>query len=165
VRPEEESHALTDSERRKVTATTPLGKRILMYVLLLAIGFLLGLVPMWLTARQRSKELETTRVELRQTQMRSSLSAAALDARRGDYEPARAAMSDFFTALSDELGRGEDSALNQTQQEAVRPLLTQRDEIITLLARNDPAAADRLSNLDASYRKATATAAPQSSTK
>ena len=87
--------------------------------------------------------------------MRSALSAAALDARRGDYEPARKSMSDFFTNLSSELDRSEDSALDQTQKEAVRPLLTQRDEIITLLARSDPAAADRLSNLDASYRKAT----------
>lgn len=152
MRPEEESHALTDSERRKATASAPLGKRILVYAVLLVVGFLLGLVPMWLTARQRANELDTTRVELRRSQMRSALSAAALDARRGDYEPARKAMSDFFTALSDELDRGE--ALDKTQQEAVRPLLTQRDEIITLLARSDPAAADRLANLDASYRKA-----------
>jgi hypothetical protein len=159
VRPEEESHALTDSERRKVSAPVPLGKRLLVYALILVIGVLLGLVPMWLNAHKLARELDATRVELRRTQMRSALSAAALDARRGDYEPARKAMSDFFTALGDELGRGEASALDQKQQEAVRPLLTQRDEIITLLARSDPAAADRLSNLDASYRKATQNAA------
>jgi hypothetical protein len=35
----------------------------------------------------------------------------------------------------------------------VQPLFDQRDEIITLLARNDPASADRLSDLYASYRK------------
>ena len=92
--------------------------------------------------------------------MQGALSGAALDARRGDYEPARKAMSDFFTALSAELDRGDDSTLNQTQQAAVRPLLTQRDEIITLLARSDPAAADRLGSLEAAYKKATGT--PQS---
>ena len=141
----------------------PLWKQVLLYAALLVIGFLVGLVPMWLKARQRAEELETTRVELRRSQMRSALSAAALDARRGDYEPARKAMSDFFNTLSGELDRGEDSALDQTQRDAVRPLLTQRDEIITLLARSDPAAADRLATLDASYRKITGNAPTLSS--
>lgn len=156
----EESYAATDNERR---TGVPLWKRLGVYALILVIGFLVGLLPMWLNAHRTAKELETTRVELRRTQMRSALSAAALDARRGDYEPARKATSDFFTALSSELDRGEDSALDQTQREAVRPLLTQRDEIITLLARSDPAAADRLSNLDAAYRKSTGNAQTLSS--
>ena len=156
----EESHVVTNSERR---TGVPLLKRLGIYALLLVIGFLLGLVPMWLSARRGAKELETTRAELQRSQMRSALSAAAIDARRGDYEPARKATSDFFTALSGELDRGDDSALDQAQQDAVRPLLTQRDEIITLLARSDPAAADRLSNLDAAYRKATGNAQLSSS--
>jgi len=155
----EESHAVISERRTDV----PLWKRLGVYALILVIGFLLGLLPMWLSARQTAKELDTTRAELRRSQMRSALSAAALDTRRGDYEPARKAMSDFFSALSAELDRGDDSALDQTQQDAVRPLLTQRDEIITLLARSDPAAADRLSNLDAAYRKATGSAQPLSS--
>ena len=141
----------------------PLWKRVGVYALILVIGFLIGLLPMWLNAHRTAKKLETTLVELRRTQMRSALSAAALDARRGDYEPARKATSDFFTALSSELDRGEDSTLDQTQREAVRPLLAQRDELITLLARSDPAAADRLSNLDAAYRKAMGNAQPISS--
>ena len=147
----EESHVVTSERRMGV----PLLKRLGIFALIFVIGFLLGLVPMWLNAHRTAKELETTRIDLRRSQMRSALSAAALDARRGDYEPARKSMSDFFTALSTELDRGEDSALDQAQQNAVRPLLTQRDELITLLARSDPAAADRLSNLDAAYRKAT----------
>jgi hypothetical protein len=36
----------------------------------------------------------------------------------------------------------------------VQPLLAGRDEIITLLARSDPASADRLSELYVAYRKA-----------
>jgi hypothetical protein len=146
---------MSDQSLASTTVSVPLWKRLGIYALILVIGFLVGLVPMWLNAHRVAKKLETTEAELRRTQMRSALSAAALDARRGDYEPARKSMSDFFTALNTELDRGEDSTLDQTQQNAVRPLLTQRDEIITLLARNDPAAADRLSNLDASYRKAT----------
>lgn len=157
MRPEEQS--LTDAERRP---GVPLWKRLGVYAVILVIGFLLGLLPMWLRAHNIAKELEKTKVELRGIQMRSALSAAALDARRGEYEPARKAMSDFFSTLSNELDRGEDSALDQTQRDTVRPLLAQRDEIITLLARSDPAAADRLSNLDATYRKATGNAPPVS---
>ena len=154
----EQSHAV--SERRM---EVPLWKRLGVYALILVIGFLLGLLPMWLSAHRSAKKLETTTVELRRSQMRSALSGAAIDARRGDYEPARKAMSDFFTVLNAELDRSDDSTLDQTQRDAVRPLLAQRDEIITLLARSDPAAADRLSNLDAAYRKATGNAQPLSS--
>lgn len=156
-----EEHAMTDSER--TTGRSPLMKRVIIYSLILLFVFLLGLVPMWLRARQRGNELEATRVELRRSQMRSALSAAALDARSGNYEPARKAMSEFFTALNSELER-ESSAFDVTQRDAVRPLLTQRDEIITLLARSDPAAADRLTALDASYRKVMGNAQPLSNT-
>lgn len=162
MRPEEQSHALTDTGR---TAGNPLLKRLGVYALILVIGFLVGLVPMWLSAHRSAKALEAAQAELRRIQMRSALSAAAVDARRGDYEPARKAMSDFFSGLSTELDRGEESALDRTQQDAVRPLLVQRDEIITLLARSDPAAADRLSDLDSAYRKATGTTAPVNTTK
>ena len=160
MRPEEESQTLTNNERRKTTGQAPLGKRLIVYAAIFLIGVLVGLVPMWLKARERARELETTRVEWRRSQMRSALSAAALDARRGDYEPARKAMSDFFTTLTSELDRGENSTLDQTQRAAVQPLLGQRDEIITLLARSDPAAADRLADLDAAYRKAMGNPAP-----
>ena len=162
MQPDEQSNALTDSERRN---DVPLGKRILVYAVILVIGVLLGLLPMWLNAHRIAKELEATKAELQRTQMRSALSAAAVDARRGDYEPARKAMSDFFTTLSSELDRGENSTFDQAQRDAVRPLLARRDEIITLLARSDPAAADRLSDLDSSYRKATANAPPPNTTK
>lgn len=154
---------MSDQSYASTAVGATLWKRIAVYVLIFVIGFLVGLLPMWLNAHRTAKELERTQVELRRIQMRSEVSAAALDARRGDYEPARKAMSDFFTALSTELDRSEDSTLDQTQRDAVRPLLGQRDEIITLLARSDPAAADRLSNLDAAYRKATAGAQPLSS--
>ena len=162
MRSEEQSQALRDTGR---TTSVPLWKRLGVYALILVVGFLIGLVPMWLNAHRLAKELETTQPELRRTQMRSALSAAAVDARRGEYEPARKAMSDFFTTLSSELDRGEASVLDQTQRDAVRPLLAQRDEIITLLARSDPAAADRLADLDSAYRKATASTAPVNTNK
>jgi hypothetical protein len=52
----------------------------------------------------------------------------------------------------------ETQALTAAQRDALRPLLTQRDELITLLARGDPAAAPRLADMYAAFRKATAAA-------
>ena len=85
--------------------------------------------------------------------MENSLASAAIDARRGDYETARQAASDFFTSLRAETSKGVDSALSQAQIDGLQPLLTQRDEIITLLARGDTTSADLLSDLYVSYRK------------
>ena len=85
--------------------------------------------------------------------MQSSLATAAIDARRGDYEPARQAVSQFFTSLRAEIDKGNNSIYTQAQREGMQPLFAGRDELITLLARSDPASADRLSDLFAAYRK------------
>ena len=127
--------------------------------------FLLGLVPAWLKARGYAGELDTAQRELRLSKMQNALSAAALDARRGEYEPARQAASDFFTSLRDEMDRGEESALSASQREGLRPALARRDEIITLLARSDPASADRLLDLYVAYSKTMKGATPQSGAK
>ncbi|HLM56185.1 MAG TPA: hypothetical protein VK422_08630 [Pyrinomonadaceae bacterium] len=75
-------------------------------------------------------------------------------ARRGEYETARQTASDFFTALRTELDADDDSPFSPRQREAAGPLLDRRDAIITLLARSDPASAERLSDLYVSYRAA-----------
>jgi hypothetical protein len=84
------------------------------------------------------------------------LSAAVIDARRGEYEPARQTASDFFKSLRQQTDAGDESTLTQSQRESVMPLLSERDDIITLLARNDPASVDRLSDIYVSLRKALA---------
>ena len=48
---------------------------------------------------------------------------------------------------------GYTSAVNSVEYDALMPLFARRDEIITLLSRNDPASADRLSDVFASYTK------------
>lgn len=115
--------------------------------------FLLGLVPMWLTARGRADERDAARASLRLSQMQNRLASAAIDARRGEYEPARAAASDFFTSLRAEVDREQERALSRQQRENLQPLLAGRDEVITLLARNDLASVDRLTDLYVAYRK------------
>lgn len=129
-------------------------KRAGIYLGVALVVFLLGLLPMWMKAREASDQRDAARRELRLSQTQGTLASAAIDARRGEYETARQTASDFFTTLRGELDAGEESPLNARQREAAAPLLKQRDDIITLLARSDPAAADRLSDLYVSHRAA-----------
>ena len=136
-------------------------KRVGVYLAIALALFLLGLVPMWLKARTAASQRDAAQHELRLSQMQNTLSAATIDARRGEYEPARQMASDFFTTLRTQIDADADaSAITTAQRDRVRPMLTQRDEIITLLARSDPAAADRLSDLYVSYRQAMTGAQP-----
>ena len=123
------------------------------YAVLLFAGFLFGFIPMWVKARECRNNLATSEHQLALARLQSVLSSAVIDARRGDYEPARQAASQFFNSLRAEVDRGDASTLTQAQRVGVEPLFTPRDEIITLLARSDPAAADRLAELFVSYRK------------
>jgi hypothetical protein len=62
-------------------------------------------------------------------------------AKRGEYEPARQTLSDFYTNLRNEVDlKGSDSIYSAVQRRNLRTLLLTRDEVITLLARSDPAA-------------------------
>ena len=128
-------------------------RRVVMYAAVLLVVFLLGLIPMWLKASERASNLAAAQRELRLLQMQNTLASAVIDARRAEYEQARQAASNFFTSLRSEVDRASESALTEPQREKVNPLFTERDELITLLARSDPASADRLSNLYVSYRK------------
>jgi hypothetical protein len=123
------------------------------YAGVLLIVFLLGLIPMWLTARESASQLAQVRRELKLAQIQNTLASAAIDARRAEYEPALQAASDFFVTLRADMDLGKDSALTQAQRDGATVLFTRRDEIITLLARSDPVSADRLSDLYVSYRK------------
>jgi len=130
-------------------------RRFAIYALILVVVFLLGLVPMWLNARNRAKERDDARRELRLSEMKNDLSAAVINSRRGDYEPARQATSKFFTSLRAQCDIStEPSDLTRAQCEALRPALDKRDEMITFLARSDPASADRLTEMYVLYEKA-----------
>ena len=129
-------------------------KRIGLYLGVALFVFLLGLVPMWLKAREAASQRDVARRELRLSQMHGTLASAVIDARRGEHEPARQTVSDFFTALRTQIDAGEDSTLTAPQREAAAPLLARRDDVITLLARGDPASAEQLSDVYVSYRQA-----------
>lgn len=129
-------------------------RRVIVYAAVLLGAFLLGLVPMWMTARERGRELNTAQKALRISTLQNTLANAAIDARQGRYEPARKAASDFFTSIRSEIDRGRDSIFTETQQNALRPIFETRDDTITLLARGDPASGDRLTELYNTYRQA-----------
>jgi hypothetical protein len=144
---------MSDDAQPKPVKANSLTRRVTIYAVLLLVGFLLGFVPMWLKYRESSASLSEAEQQLNPARRQNTLASAVIDARRGDYEPARQAASDFFNSLRAETDRGNASALSQAQREGVQALFKQRDEIITLLARGDPAAADRLSDMYVSYRK------------
>jgi hypothetical protein len=124
--------------------------------------FLLGLVPMWLRARENAGQRDAARRELRVSRMQNALASAAVDSARGEYEPARQSASDFFTALREESDvAGDESVLTAAQRDGLRPLLEQRDELITFLARSDPAATARLLDMHAAFRKAVPAVPPE----
>jgi hypothetical protein len=115
--------------------------------------FLLGFVPTRLKLRDSVSRLSEAERHLNLASVQNALASAFITARQGDYESARLAASNFFTALRAETDKGVDSALSPAQSAEVQPLYTQRDEIITLLARSDLASAERLSDLYMAYRK------------
>ena len=138
-----------------------MGRRIGIYAAVILAAFLLGLIPMWLAARTRAAERDTAQRDLNLCRLESSLLSAAVDSRRGEYERARVAASSFFTSLHEQVDLAREPAyLTPAQKEGLKPLLTQRDDLITLLARSDPASADRLGELYVSFRKGMDTAKP-----
>lgn len=131
----------------------PVKGRFIIYAAMMLVIFLLGFMPMWFKASERAKSLAQAEQRLTLVTIQSNLGSAVIDARRGDYEPARVAVSQFFNTLSAQANKADASPFTQTQRADLQSLLSRRDDVITLLARSDPASADRLSDLFVSYRK------------
>ena len=128
----------------KPATSSPAMRRFLIYAAVLLIVFLVGFLPMWLKARAAGNRLAETEGQLTLARIQNNLASAVIDARRAEYEPARQAVSQFFTTLQGEIAKGDSSSYAQTQRGQLQQLSAGRDELITLLARSDPAAADRL---------------------
>ena len=129
------------------------GTRRILFLAALVVVYLAGFIPTWLKLRDQTSQREKAEQGLTIVRIVKDLGSATIDARRAQYEPARVEASTFFTAARTEIDLGEKSALSRQQREVLLPLLAPRDELITLLARNDPASADRLSDLYAAVRK------------
>ena len=116
-------------------------------------AFVLGFAPMWLTARTRAGERDVAEQSLRVAQIENALAAAAILARLGEYEPARVAASAFYTDLQAEVDRAA-SGFGTASRVALQQILADRDALITILARGDAAAAERLAMTYLAYRRA-----------
>jgi hypothetical protein len=136
-------------------------RRVGIYAGIALLFLLLGAVPIWLRAYNFATQRDLAQRELGISQMENQLSESVIRARLGDYEPARQAASDFFTTVRHQVDLGEASAFSQAQRDQLSSLLTQRDDIITLLARSDPAAADRLSDFYVKYIDITKAVQPE----
>jgi hypothetical protein len=144
---------MSEDVQPKPVNSSSVMRRFVIYAGVILISFLLGFVPMWLKARAATSSLVETEHQLLLVRMQNNLASAVIDARRGDYEPARQAASQFFTSLRAEIDKGDTSNFTPAQRQGMQPLFAGRDETITLLARSDPASADRLSDLYVAYRK------------
>jgi hypothetical protein len=111
------------------------------------IVFLIGFLPQWSRARGLEAELEETRFELELARLEGQLGAALAESMRSNYERARQLMVGFFSRLEGRIAQVEDPA----QRRELQALLKQRDEIITLLARAEPEATQRLMLMYTAY--------------
>ena len=144
---------MSENTQPKPVKSTHRLRSFILYVALLVVAFLGGFIWMGLESRECSSTLSAAERQSTLAKMQNSLGSAAIDARRGDYETARVAASDFFTGLRAETSKDVDSALSQAQKDGAQPLFARRDQTITLLARGDVASADMLSDLYVAYRK------------
>ncbi len=148
-------HAAGESKvlSSKISGLAVPWKRVALYASL-AIGFfLLGFLPTWFRSAEAIEQRDAAQRGVRLAQLKNTLAAAVIDVQRGNYEPARQLTSDFYTDLRREIQTDETSLFTPAQREGLRSLLVQRDELITLLARSDPTATDRLLSIYSAYNK------------
>ncbi|HEU4630194.1 MAG TPA: hypothetical protein VFS08_10655 [Gemmatimonadaceae bacterium] len=109
--------------------------------------FIAAMVTQYVRTQRVRDELARTRLALAVATSEATLYAAAVDAQQGRYEPARQLASRFFTHL-------QQRVLNASvaDRAALQAILDQRDAIITLLSRADPAAVNALARLATRYR-------------
>src|SRR4051812_10759181 len=110
---------MNEDLQRKPTKSSSWMQRYLIYAAVLLVVFLLGLVPMWLKARTAASSLAEAQHELVLAKMQNDLSSAVIDARRGEYEPARQALSRFFTSLRAESDKGNNSNFTEAQRNSI----------------------------------------------
>lgn len=115
------------------------GRRVLWWLLAVAVAFLAGFGWQYYRAMTIEDQLAQTEKELAVERLRVGLAQAAVAAQSGDFEAARRQMSDFFTSMQAQLAE-----LPEEVRTVGEDLLRSRDKVITDLSRSDPAAADAL---------------------
>lgn len=114
-------------------------------------GAVCASVPLAVSLYQANRTTTELRQTLHLVEIENHLARAAVLARQADYPGARDSASAFFTAADAEV---QADGVSTARAEALKALLTSRDEVITLLARGDPAGADRVGAMYMNYRSA-----------
>ena len=148
-------HAPGDSEvfTPRMSALAIDWKRVALFVTLCVGFFLLGFAPMWFKTTRAAEQRDAAQRGVRLAQLQNTVAAAVIEVQRGQYEPARQLTSEFYTNLRRQVDSDSGSVFTSSQREGLRSLLAERDELITLLARSDPAATDRLFVVYSTYNK------------
>ena len=116
-------------------------------------GLLLGLIPTGIQLLQARGERNDLEQRLSVANLEMNLASAALMARHGDYTAARDAASRFFNDARQAIDAG-DEMLAPAQATFLQTALADRDALITLLARGDPAGAERATTMYVAHRAA-----------
>jgi len=128
-------------------------KRVALYATIALGFFLLGFVPMWFKTDAAIEQRNAAQRAVRLTQLHNTLASAVIDVQRGQYEPARQLTSDFYTTLRRQVDTDNGTLFTGPQREGLISLLGERDELITQLARSDPAAIERLIRVYSTYSR------------
>ncbi|HSU17755.1 hypothetical protein [Longimicrobium sp.] len=106
----------------------------------IVIAFLLGFFPQNVARRHARRDLEAARLELRLSREQGRLGAALAESMRSNYERSRQLMAGFFTDVQGTVGQVPDAR----ERQVLTGILSQRDEVITLLSRGQPESSQRL---------------------
>jgi hypothetical protein len=134
-------------------AANPRAGQLKTYVICFLVGLLIGLIPIGVRLFQTQRERDALQQQLRVAHLEMNLSSAAVLARHGDYTAARDAASRFFADARTAVD-SEDDALTAAQLAHLQAALNDRDPMISLLTRADPAAAERLTTMSVALRSA-----------
>jgi hypothetical protein len=115
-------------------------------------GLLIGLLPAGVRLIQTQGERDSLQQQLQVAHLEMNLASAALMARHGDYAAARDAASQFFSDA--ERAAADGDMLSAAQLAHLQSALAERDALITLLARGDPAGAERATATYVAFRAA-----------
>ncbi|HUQ86341.1 MAG TPA: LapA family protein [Vicinamibacterales bacterium] len=136
-----------------ITSARPRSNQFKTYAICFLAGLLIGLVPVGVRLFQTQRERNTLQQQLRAANLELNLSSAAVMARHGDYTAARDAASRYFSdakvAVDD-----RDGTMTAGQLTHLQSALADRDSVITLLSRGDPAGAERLTTMYVAHRAA-----------
>ena len=130
-------------------------RRVALYATIAGGFFLLGFVPTSLKTTDAIEQRDAAQRGVRLAQLHNTLATAVINVQRGQFEPARQLTSDFYTNLRRQIDSDSGSLFTASQREALTMLLSERDELVTLLARSDPSAIERLFKVYATYSRIT----------